>query len=293
MPPIPNRTGLSTTRWQPVLDYIRERLEIQRKKDAGEPWPWSKDRVLRKHKFCCVIRDDDRTSREARDAILSLSTEEERRCQASSFRLYNYAPTLRRFIEEGLATCTDAETIRRCLTAKTPHFNPLAYRVQPKGRVWHTGDICEAIARIHQRVLYGWEPATTARQTCLSIHAKLGIAGFVGYQMMQDMRWVWHPYSDEDSWCLVGIGAHRGLKRILGGYKSNTDWKKRNTDRPAIPKDLSIPAEYRRPLQELLGECKKISQRFNMLEIEHNLCEHDKRERIRSGEGKGRYYTGG
>lgn len=301
MPPIPNRNLLTSNpsslpqpsgmKWQPLLDYIVARMEIQRKKEAGEPWPWTSDKILRKHKFCCVFRDDDRTSREAKEAIFDLSTEGEQRCCAASFRLYNYVPTLRRFIANGLATCTDSALIMKCLVAETPHFNPLAYRVQPRGRVWHRGDICDAIAHIHNCTLAGWQPLPTARQTCLSIHSRLGVAGFVGYQIMQDLRWLGHSYADEDSWCLVGIGAHRGLKRILGGYKGNTDWKKRNTDRPDIPKDLSIPREYVAPLREILVECKKISQRFNLFECEHVLCESDKYQRIKTGEGKGRYYT--
>jgi hypothetical protein len=297
MPHIPNRTLLSTppmkseSQWQPLLDYVRARLEIQHKKEAGEPWPWTKDRILQKHKFCCVFRDDDRTSREAREAILSLTDDDEKRCCAATFRLYNYIPTLRRLITSGLSACTDSATIMRCILAETPHYNPLAYKVQPKGRVWNTQDICDTTAQAHRCILEGWEPSPSARQTCLRLHADLGMGGFVGYQAMQDLRWVFGPYTDEDVWCLVGIGAHRGLKRMMGTYKGNTDWKKRNRDRPKIPKDLSVPVEYRGPLLEILVECKKISKRFNMLEVEHNLCESDKLARIRSGEGKSRYYN--
>src|SRR3990167_2392900 len=43
---------------------MRERESIRLKKEAGEPWPWTDDEVLRTYKFTNVKRAHDRTTRE-------------------------------------------------------------------------------------------------------------------------------------------------------------------------------------------------------------------------------------
>src|SRR5882724_6605267 len=43
--------------------FLAERIAIQRKKDAGEPYPWTDDPVLRVGKFCHAERERDRTTR--------------------------------------------------------------------------------------------------------------------------------------------------------------------------------------------------------------------------------------
>lgn len=40
-------------------------------------------------------------------------------------------------------------------------------------------------------------------------------------------------------------------------------------------------------MRELLVATREIESRMNMMEIEHNLCEYDKYERLVSGETKG------
>ena len=49
---------LSGLKW-----FIEEREEIRKKKEAGEPRPWTQDEVLDKTKFTNIFRQDDRVSR--------------------------------------------------------------------------------------------------------------------------------------------------------------------------------------------------------------------------------------
>ena len=39
------------------LTFVAERERIRLKKDAGQPWPWTDDPILRGYKFChlCVV----------------------------------------------------------------------------------------------------------------------------------------------------------------------------------------------------------------------------------------------
>src|SRR5258708_4211053 len=41
---------------------MRERESIRLKKLAGEPWPWTKDKILQTYSFTNVKREHDRTS---------------------------------------------------------------------------------------------------------------------------------------------------------------------------------------------------------------------------------------
>lgn len=42
---------------------MQERESIRLKKEAGAPWPWTEDPILREYKFTNVKREHDRTSR--------------------------------------------------------------------------------------------------------------------------------------------------------------------------------------------------------------------------------------
>src|SRR5438128_138100 len=46
-----------------LLYFIAEREEIRRRREAGEPPPWTDDPVMREWRFCNVRREDDRVTR--------------------------------------------------------------------------------------------------------------------------------------------------------------------------------------------------------------------------------------
>ena len=41
------------------LWFVKERNSIQAKKESGQPWPWSNNRILNETKFTCLDRNDD------------------------------------------------------------------------------------------------------------------------------------------------------------------------------------------------------------------------------------------
>lgn len=43
--------------------FIQERERIRKKKEAGEPAPWTDDPILQKYKFCNIWRQDDKTTK--------------------------------------------------------------------------------------------------------------------------------------------------------------------------------------------------------------------------------------
>src|SRR5438105_15316412 len=56
-------------RWRPTMDatrllyWITEREAVRRRREAGEPAPWTDDPILREWSFCNVRREDDRVTR--------------------------------------------------------------------------------------------------------------------------------------------------------------------------------------------------------------------------------------
>jgi hypothetical protein len=110
---------------------------------------------------------------------------------------------------------------------------------------------------------------------------------------MQDLRWLCGSYDDEMSWCVMGIGAVRGARRLSQTYIINSfkdgDKAKRS---PKQHVDLRIDGEFSSVLPAALKALKESDlssrERITMFEVEHNFCEYDKFERTRTGEWKGR-----
>jgi len=48
---------------EPLFAYMIERENVRRRKEAGEPGPWTDDPILREYSFTNVRRSDDRTTR--------------------------------------------------------------------------------------------------------------------------------------------------------------------------------------------------------------------------------------
>jgi hypothetical protein len=99
---------------------------------------------------------------------------------------------------------------------------------------------------------------------------------FMTYEVITDLRHtcLLRDATDINTWCNMGPGATRGLRRLY-----------------ALPAKGPLPKEYRDGMQWLLeytnGYFRKETKfpKFEMREIEHSLCEFDKYERARLREG--------
>jgi hypothetical protein len=112
--------------------------------------------------------------------------------------------------------------------------------------------------------------------------AKLPMHGmFTAYEVVCDMRHqkgMLDKAGDVMTWANVGPGARRGISRILYGEVGH---------RPSAGECL----EAMRELLMLSDDAERWTHRewpLEMREIEHSLCEWDKYERVRLGEGRPR-----
>jgi hypothetical protein len=105
-----------------------------------------------------------------------------------------------------------------------------------------------------------------------------GFSGFMAYEVVTDLRHSKYLENADDilTWANAGPGAKRGLNRIHGRLLEQT----------IKPRQLTIE------MQELLDMAGDYIGSFlpdlEMREIEHCLCEYDKYERVRLGEGRPR-----
>jgi hypothetical protein len=108
-----------------------------------------------------------------------------------------------------------------------------------------------------------------------------GIGGFMAYEIVCDLRYTkWlEKACDVDTWCNPGPGAVRGIMRLL-----NLEFTKgNNATSPTKPKD------FNEQMVKLLKKARKKLEGMpdiEMREIEHSLCEFDKYERARNGDGR-------
>jgi hypothetical protein len=112
-----------------------------------------------------------------------------------------------------------------------------------------------------------------------------GFSGFMGYEVVTDLRHTKYLRSAKDimTWANAGPGAKRGLNRI-----HNRELKK-------IIKSDQLNKEMGDLLDISYLYLSKDIPKLEMREIEHCLCEYDKYERVRLGEGRPRAkykYTG-
>lgn len=278
-----------------LLEYILERQRIHEARVAGLPAPWTTDRTLQTTKFCCVIRDDDRTSREAREIVQGLPRETAL-AAALSFRLYNRVSTLQALVAAGAYDHrgpTASGKVLEVLESLPMVFNTTAYRVTVRGGLWNLPTIARMIALGARAAREEWQPRRTAELTCQALSGMLEAGPFLCYQIMQDLRWLGHRYEDERSWCVVGPGAVRALQRMEGEYdRARQDELKArpmNRGRTEGAKSAS-DVETARWLPKMRALLPGLPDYVNMFELEHNLCEWDKYMRVSSGEAKGLSY---
>jgi hypothetical protein len=288
--------------------FARERHRIYLKREAGDPWPWTEDPVLRTGRFTNVFRELDRTTawfREQPEVLLATVI----------FRWFNRTTTgealfLQRDLFGGrtafeqfsadlselrLNSDTLGSAIRHYCGEKGP-FITGAYTINTRSaglgltKLAGVLTLIEMWVGLHQdwrERAADWADPLNSYQSMEEFCAWAAspcLAGFMTYELACDLRWtaLLEKAQDVDTWANVGPGAVRGLNRI--------------SCRPAS-KGLRQGAALDE-MRELLRMSRngrywpsKPQDRWpvwGLREVEHTLCEYDKYERVRAGEGKTR-----
>lgn len=279
--------------------WIVERHNIYQTRNAGFLKPWTPDAILQSNFFTNPYRENDKTTVWFRENIRDPLYKDPRVVFATiCFRWFNYIPTGELFLK--VAPLGDPGCL---LTKWRPRYaRQLLGQQQEKGKVFTgaftispSGSRVPKVERVCQYIDDAWDFCTkelpnwhwrTMQEAQGVLGLILGLGGFMAYEVVCDLRFtkmIKQPPPDVNSWCHMGPGAVRGLSRLLGlEMKSRRGGK--SGLRGTLPKDW--PVQMKLLLDKVNKELPPDMPQFEMRELEHSLCEMDKFERVRLGQGR-------
>lgn len=266
----------------------KERYRIKLKKDAGEKRPWSIDTHLSTWRFCQVHREDDRTTvwfrKNIREPLLSAPTLKQVEA-AIIFRWFNRIETGEIIKDLILGQWSSKEAYRRLCNIGVVFTG--AYIIIGHPGMTKLEGVLECIddARPYLPIMVPkW--GSSLQESWQDIKSIPFIGGFTGYEVISDLRWtpVLNQANDILTWCNAGPGCARGL-----GWITAND-----------PTRFSCGPGDQRIMLKLMQELLEMSRSeefwpqdwkvWEMREVEHWNCEHDKYMRAFNGQSLKRRY---
>lgn len=260
--------------------WIKERISIRTKKEAGEPWPWTKDKILQEYKFTNVFRNWDAVTIALHNKVdMTRRTKlDDLFFQIVLFRMFNWPPTY----DLLRGKWDKQQAIRKLRKAQKNGIKIFtgAYIITNNGlKKEKIVLVCEAVDAMYKSrkqtvsaLVNLWSIEEAARY--LTRYPMVG--KFIAYELVTDLRHteILKGALDIFSWANPGPGAKRGLNRIWGRELKFTQ----------------ADSAFVREIQLLLPNVQDNipSRGFEMRDIEHSLCEFDKYMRVFNGEGRPR-----
>jgi hypothetical protein len=274
------------------FNFINKRHRVYVKKEAGKPWPWTKDAILQQYRFTNVYRDLDAVSVDLKRNVLDgykpwrKDYAAELVAEIIKYRLFNWPATYQ--LLRPLRGCWDEERAKTILRKAQRHGDKIftgAYIVSNDASTRPKIDIvCEAVTAAHKlapKLVRLIRANRTIENATAVIAEHVPLCGpFVSYEIVSDLRWtpLLQNAPDIFGWANPGPGATRGLNRIHR--------------RPLKAKPA--PSQLVREMRSLVKESRhldRLGSHMRPLEardVEHSLCELDKYLRVMNGEGKPR-----
>ena len=275
-------------RTKEMFYWIKERYAISQKKAAGKPKPWTTDPILQSYRFCNVHREDDtvtqwiRTNwREPHDADPNLWFA---MCVA---RLINWPESLE---EGGYPVPWKPASWTKKLDARKARGEKVftgAYMIHADATP--TASKCGYLA---ERVLTPlWDarkkvPTGSLKELHEWFMMFRDMGSFMAAQVVCDTKYQtrWRGAPDWDTFAAPGPGSQRGLNRVFG-YGVNDPWTPKRGWHTCL-------WQLKQEIDPLVA--KAGIPYIHAQDLQNCLCEFDKYERVRLGEGRPRSkYPGG
>ena len=278
-------------RYKPLMQWMVKRHEIWKKREAGDPPPWTEDEILRKYKFTNVFRDLDRVSIELINVLNNAEengmSEDDMLFNIIAFRIFNWPETYKVLCgdEDFIYEWDEGESYLLLEEMKKSGKKMFtgAYMVTNNGKHKEKWKLAhESLCEIHSGIVennIGYEISkyNSIQHAWNLINPFPMMGNFVSYEMVTDLTYTYilRNASDILTWANAGPGAIRGINRLLG-------------------KDVKARLSEEEALRHMRWLLKKISNNADfgrdvvIRDIEHSLCEFDKYERVRKGEGRPR-----
>lgn len=270
--------------------FIVARDAVRVNKERGLAKPWTPDPILQSYRFCNVERERDTETKWIADNWRDTRTEHPDLWFAMMVaRLFNWHETLE---DIGFPTEFNAAYVKQMRRA-------LAKRIAVGAKVWTGAYMVSTNGRAvdfkHDYVIEcvlkpAWkvrseirpEPGDSLEVFFGRLMTLEGMGSFMAGQVIADLKYaadtpLFHA-SDWSTWATPGPGSRRGLNRVMG-----------NELRAPWPKGTFLST-----LQALRLEVLKALPTMGFVrtlhaqDLQNCLCEFDKYERVRLGEGRPR-----
>lgn len=273
---------------KPLFLFILERYKLALKKQQGLPKPWTQDEILQTYRFCNVYREWDRVTIWLADNWRKPNAKNPDLWFAMFVaRLINWPDTLAALgFPVPWNPAKFVKTIER-LQAQGGKVYTGAYMVRGGKR----GD-SKALYLAHEVLTPLWKARADMRplpDVCLdNWHEAMcefhGIGSFLAAQVIADMKYVpaLRKVPDWDTFVAPGPGSRRGLNRVMG-RPIRTPYSRTGLNGPMFDLTLWYLKEVIDPMVVKAGMPALHAQ-----DLQNCLCEFDKYERVRLGEGRPR-----
>jgi hypothetical protein len=287
---------------EPLWYWMRERHNIYLRRQAGQPWPWTLDPILREYRFCNVFRELDTVTEWVRKNWREPYADHPNLWFAMAVaRQINWPDTLAAIQFPHLPADSmhvwfaNAKAAMWARQHKQLKVYTGAYmlrgdiqrvRMGPSNAP-HSND--KPTYTLDTVLRYPWENQRELLQLLIRSQCSLqdvhtwftkwpGWGGFLAYEVVTDLRQTRYLERAPDimTWANAGPGAVRGLNRIHG--------------RPVkqVLSQAQANTEMRTLLTQSWANLPKDFPPLEMRDIEHSLCEMDKWCRVQEGSGRPR-----
>jgi len=264
------------------FDFLNERHLIYLKKLRGQEFPWTTDPILQKYKFTNVFRENDKTTVWFRENVRENMRDEMDVALATIiFRWFNRIETGEILLNHDLYRNWDSDHCYEILEDQ-PQWVTGAYIIKTPNGMNKLEGVCwciDQIANDGNKFIDSMSDAKGNLKQLWDVLMPYPYMGpFMAYEVVTDWRhtFLGDEATDIMTWGNPGPGAKRGLNRIHGRPLNKNIKSSVNIDEMQILLELSH--------EWLHGQVPNLEMR----DIEHTLCEFDKYERVRNGEGKPR-----
>lgn len=280
--------------------FIRERHAIYERRAAGKLKPWTQDEILQTYRFCNVYRELDSVTQWIATHIRTPFQDHPHLWfMLAIARQINWPDTLEELLRDRRGAWPDRrwnpERLRQVMLARQRRGEKLytgAYMLtcaRPRGydgpgdKAAFTAHCVLAPLWAHREQVRGRTGRSLA-EAVATLSSFYGFSGFLAGQVVADLKYAPALAKASDWWtyAVSGPGSRRGLNRVLerapdARFGSESEW-------------LSFLTELRGHTSPRLTA---LPSALHAQDLQNCLCEFDKYERVRLGEGRPRsHYPG-
>jgi hypothetical protein len=258
--------------------YMNERHIIYLRRQNGVAYPWTSDAILTEYSFCNVYRELDKVTEWIRVNWREPYADHPNLPFAMAMaRQINWPDTLE---ELGFPEHWNPERLKAIMQGRKDRKEKVytgAYMLTGTlGGTKVEQTIDKILTPLYEHPVQ--MKTYSLEETWKGYLPRPGFSGFMAYEVVTDLRHTRYLRTAEDimTWANPGPGALRGLNRIhMRELKQTVKNDQLNFEMRQL---LDYSSDY------LEGHMEPIEMR----DIEHCLCEFDKYERVRLGQGRPR-----